>query len=108
MTDLRAIEHQLARPFQDPLAALSGGIGSQGLASQLVQGAPDDPLHLTHPQLHCPRQARVHCLYPVNLLTYRMTPHACLVLLSPRDMAPQGMGSVASLVAALLSTASMA
>ncbi|KAA6425815.1 MAG: hypothetical protein FRX49_04190 [Trebouxia sp. A1-2] len=67
MTDLRAIEDQLAWPFQNPFAALGHGIGSQGLARQLVQGAPDDPLHLTHPQLHCPRQARYYRELQPNL-----------------------------------------
>ena len=104
MTDLRAIEDQLARPFQDPLAALGGGISSQGLARQLVQGAADDPLHLTHPQLHRPCQAGVHRLYPINLLACRMTSHACLVLLSPSDMDPDGMGLIAPFVAALMTT----
>lgn len=72
VADLRAVEDQLAGPLQDPLAALSNSVGSQGLARQLVQGAPDDPLHLAHPQLHRPCQAGVHCLQPVNLLTWTM------------------------------------
>jgi len=104
MTDLRAIEDQLAWPFQDPFAALGGGIGSQGLARQLVQGAADDPLHLTHPQLHRPCQAGVHRLYPVNLLTYRKTAHAFLVLPSLSDMDPHDIGSIALLVVALMTT----
>lgn len=71
--DLRTVEDQLARPLKDPLAALGGGIGSQRLACQLVQGAANDSLHLTHPQLHCPCQAGVHSLYPVNLLAWMST-----------------------------------
>ena len=71
--DLRAVEDQLARPLKDPLAALGGGIGSQCLACQLVQGAADDSLHLAHPQLYCARQAGIHSLYPVNLLPWSAT-----------------------------------
>lgn len=65
---LGAVEYQLARPFQDPLAAVSNSICCEGLACQLVKGAAHDPLHLPHPQLHRPRHAGVHRLHPCDLL----------------------------------------
>lgn len=86
---LRAVEHELTGPLQDPTGALTLRIAAQRIASQLVQRALHDALGLQEPALHSTGGGRVDGLNEVNLLClYRLHASDLTALLKLRHQTP--------------------